>query len=110
MKIVRFVVKEFITDKQHNPFREWLESLAIPIKAKVQARIFRFENGNLGDVKNVGSGVWEARFNTGPGYRVYFGINEQTIIILLGGGDKKTQKKDISSAKEYWREYKESTI
>ncbi len=62
-----------------SPFRDWLGSLDRP----TQARVFRCELGNLGDHKSVGGGVWEARVSTGPGYRIYFGKERQTVILLL---------------------------
>ena len=75
--------------------------------ARIQARIFRFQMGNLGDVKCVGVGVYEARFHFGSGYRLYFGQESGRIIILLIGGDKSSQRKDIFKAKAFWREFKE---
>jgi len=57
----------------------------------VQARILRFEMGNLGDHKEVGAGVWKARFDFGPGYRLYFGRRDRELVLLLTGGDKKSQ-------------------
>ena len=76
-------------------------------RARVQARVFRFESGNLGDHKTVGDGVWEARLDFGPGYRVYFAKTGRTVILLLVGGDKRSQKKDINQAKQYWAQYVE---
>ncbi len=69
------------------------------------ARIARVEVGNLGDCRSVGDGVFELKFHFGSGYRVYFGEMDNTIIILLNGGAKKSQKKDIKKAKESWKEY-----
>lgn len=65
----------------------------------------RFEAGNLGDHKSVGDGVWEARMTFGPGYRLYFGKDGNKIVVLLMGGDKSSQTKDIKSARRYWSEY-----
>jgi putative addiction module killer protein len=75
----------------------------------VQARILRFETGNLGDHKDVGKGVWEARFDFGAGYRLYFGKLGREIILLLLGGDKKSQNKDIQRARKFWTEYLKET-
>lgn len=69
--------------------------------------MLRFESGNLGDSKSVGEGVFETRFNFGPGYRVYYGRESQTLVLLLCGGDKSTQGKDIQQAKAFWRLYRE---
>lgn len=66
----------------------------------------RMEQGNLSNAKGVGAGVTEYRINFGPGYRVYFGKDGDTLIILLGGGSKKRQRNDIEEAKVLWREYK----
>src|SRR6476660_347039 len=81
-------IKEFLTPEGKSPFRKWLESLDTPIRARIQARIFRFEQGNLGDHKSVGQGVWEARIQFGPGYRIYFGKDGSRIILLLCAGAK----------------------
>jgi putative addiction module killer protein len=89
------------------PFSEWLESLRdFKGKAKIVKRLERVSDGNLGDVRSLGEGVWELKIDFGPGYRVYFGQVETTIVILLCGGDKSTQEQDISTAKKYWREYR----
>ena len=88
------------------PFLEWLESLRdINARAKIRTRLDRVEAGNLGDYKPVGNGVCELRIDYGPGYRVYFGQVGTTIILLLCGGDKSTQEKDILQAIKYWTDY-----
>ena len=69
--------------------------------------MMRFEEGNLGDVKSLGNELWEARFTFGPGYRVYFGIHHNKLILLLAGGDKGSQRSDIAKAKRYWLEFLE---
>lgn len=66
----------------------WLDGLDLSTKARIQARVLRFETGNLGDHKSVGAGVWEARLMWGPGYRVYFGKDGNFIVVLLTGGEK----------------------
>ena len=71
----------------------------------MQARILRFESGNLGDHQDVGAGVLEARLDFGPGYRVYFGRKGRELVLLLLGGDKGSQKKDIKRAQEFWLRY-----
>ena len=91
------------------PFTEWLKSLRDrTIRKRIQARIDRIEAGNLGDHKSVGDGIFELRFQFGPGYRIYFGEVDNIIILLLCGGDKSSQNRDIERAKVYWQEYKES--
>ena len=74
-------------------------------RARVQARILRFEMGNLGDHKDVGAGVLKARLDFGPGYRVYFGLKGRELVLLLLGGDKGSQKRDIKRAQEFWSRY-----
>ena len=65
-------VREFLLENGDNPYRIWLNGLEKMVRARIQARIFRFENGNLGDSKSVGDGVYEARFFFGSGYRIYW--------------------------------------
>jgi len=80
-------------------FTRWLNGLRdIQARARVQVRIERLAAGNAGDVKPVGEGVSELRINYGPGYRVYFMLQDQNVIILLAGGDKRTQAADIKKA------------
>lgn len=100
-----YEIREFLTDKGQNPFQTWLSTLDSSMRARVQARIFRFELGNLGDYKAVSQGVYEARLDFGPGYRIYFGIDRSSTIILLMGGDKGQQSHDIRKAQEYWINY-----
>ena len=101
-------VREYLTADGRSPFRTWLDSLTVAVRARIQARVLRFEMGNLGDHKSVGSGVWEARVMFGPGYRIYFGKDGDSIIVLLVGGDKGSQAKDISRAQGFWSDYLEA--
>lgn len=94
--------------RQTARFAHWLEDLRdLRARAKVQARIERLIGGNPGDAKPVGSGVSELRINYGPGYRVYFQQRGSTLIILLAGGDKSTQARDIEEALMLARQIKE---
>ena len=102
-------IREYVDSDGRSPFRNWLSQLDIAAKARVQARVLRFELGNLGDHKSVGDGIWEARLDFGPGYRIYFGKVGRTVILLLVGGDKRTQAKDISRAKRLWAKYVEDS-
>jgi putative addiction module killer protein len=96
------------TREGRTPFNEWLDELDDQnIVARVLARLARVRRGNLGDCKSVGEGVSELRVDYGPGYRVYFAQKGQTLVILLCGGDKRTQEKDIQRAKQYWHDYKQ---
>lgn len=74
-------------------------------RRRILKRLIRVENGNYGDVKVVGDGVNELRFFFGSGYRIYFGEDGDTIVVLLTGGDKSRQDRDIEQAKAYWKEY-----
>jgi putative addiction module killer protein len=96
------IVREFLTRDGVSPYRRWLETLDLSVRARVQARVLRFELGNLGDHKAVGDGVWEARLDFGSGYRVYFGKLGRTAMVLIVGGDKRSQAGDIDLAKRAW--------
>lgn len=74
--------------------------------SKVRLAIARLEMGNLSNTKSVGAGVWEIKVDYDPGYRVYFGKDGDKIVILLAGGTKKTQQKDIDKSKQLWSEFK----
>ena len=89
-------VREYLTADGKNPYREWLDTLDVTPRARIQARVLRFSTGNLGDHKSVGGGVWEARVMFGPGYRIYFGKDGAHLVLLLLGGDKSTQTADGS--------------
>src|SRR4051794_6276774 len=98
-------VREYVTADGKSPFRQWLTSLTTAVRARIQARVLRFELGNLGDHKSVGEGVYEARVMFGPGYRIYFSKEGDTVIVLLGGGTKGSQAKDIARAQGFWRDH-----
>lgn len=87
------------------PFKEWKDKLDVAIKARIQARLLRISNGNLGDYDPVRNGVFEFRFHFGPGPRVYFGFDGNELILLLCGGTKRQQSKDIDFADALWQEY-----
>ena len=100
-------IVEYIDSKGRNPFRSWLLSIKDKrTRAIIDARLTRVRLGNLGHTRSVGQGVMELKIDFGPGYRVYFGEDGDTIIVLLMGGSKKTQSTDINVAKESWIDYK----
>ncbi|MNJ93439.1 hypothetical protein D3C87_111200 [compost metagenome] len=107
IKSMTYVIKTFHQENGKAPYSEWIKSLDGSIRARISARIARFEDGHFGDHKPVGDGVLEARFFFGPGYRVYFSIHGTEIILLLTGGDKDTQSDDIEKAKEFLKAYLE---
>lgn len=89
------------------PFSEWMKSLRDrQARAKIHVRIDRLQTGNFGGVRSIGSGLSELRVDVGPGYRVYFGQIDEVVVLLLCGGDKTTQTKDIVIAKAYWEDHK----
>ena len=89
------------------PFNQWFDALDARAAVKVTAALTRMELGNFGDVKPVGQGVSERRIDFGPGYRVYFGRDGEDVILLLCGGTKRRQQKDIEAAKACWSDYKQ---
>ena len=101
-----YEIDYYITEAGKKPFREWLEALRdVTGRAKIRIRLDRARLGNLGDHKAVGGGVLEMRIDYGPGYRVYFGKDGERLLLLLIGGDKGTQAKDIKTAMEYWQDH-----
>ncbi len=102
-------IQYYQTSDGQRPFIEWLESIRnVNTQARIQARLERLEDGNFGDCQPVGDGVFELRIHFGPGYRIYFGQVGNTIVLLLCGGDKSSQTRDIERARIYWQEYKET--
>ncbi len=87
-------------------FESWFSSLDAQVAAKVATALYRLEQGNFSNVKSVGKGVSEYRIDFGPGYRIYFGREGNVLVVLLGGGSKKTQSRDIGNAQVFWAEYK----
>src|SRR5579863_9663476 len=89
------------------PFQEWIESLKDgEAQARILVRLERVRLGNLGDWKSIGEGLCELRIDAGPGYRVYLGQDAGSVVILLCGGSKATQRGDIADAKRYWKDYR----
>ncbi|MBX2989267.1 MAG: type II toxin-antitoxin system RelE/ParE family toxin [Bdellovibrionaceae bacterium] len=85
------------------PYQKWFDGLKdLRTQAIIDARITRIRQGLLGDHRSVGKGVFEFRIDWGPGYRIYFAQEGKSLVLLLGGGDKKSQLQDIRSAKEAW--------
>ena len=101
-------ILEYQTAEGKTPLTEWLQGLRDgTTRARIVARLDRLKAGLLlGDWKTVGGGVCELRIDHGPGFRVYYGQEGKTLILLLCGGDKSTQAKDIERAHEHWKDYK----
>jgi len=90
------------------PFSQWFDKTNdVKTQQRIDARLARIRLGNFGDAKAVGDGVHELRLDFGPGYRIYFGQEGRTIVILLCGGDKSSQRRDIKRAKQFWLDYQE---
>jgi putative addiction module killer protein len=97
----------YLTEEGRAPFSEWLVSLRdSKARAKIRVRLDRVSLGNFGDCRGVGDGGQELRIDYGPRYRVYFGQVGSTIVLLLCGGDKSTQAKDIEQANQHWKDYR----
>ena len=99
-------IREYIDHRGRSPFGRWFDGLDARAATRVRTALARMETGNLSNVRGVGSGVLERRIHVGPGYRVYFGKDGNTLIILLGSGTKVRQHRDIEDARALWREYK----
>ncbi|MDE0425767.1 type II toxin-antitoxin system RelE/ParE family toxin [Candidatus Poribacteria bacterium] len=102
-------LQAYRTSKGREPFTEWLISIHDRnTRNRIERRLDRIRSGNFGDYRTVGAGVFELRFSLGAGYRIYFGEVDDTIVLLLCGGDKSSQARDIERAKRCWLEYKEA--
>ena len=97
---------EYLDPQGRSPFGRWRADLDPFARAKVTTALLRLQAGNISNVKSVGEGVSELKIDFGPGYRVYFGRDGASIVILLAGGTKKRQQRDIAQAKELWADYK----
>ena len=101
-----YEIREYVDDRGRSPFGRWFDGLDAGAATRVRTALARMEAGNLSNVRGVGSGVSEYRVHVGPGYRVYFGRDGDTLIVLLGGGSKARQQDDIRDARRLWQEYK----
>jgi putative addiction module killer protein len=100
-------VEVYTTLSGESPFQEWVDNLRDSKgAAKIAARIDRIPGGNWGDFKFIAEGVFEFRIQSGPGYRIYFAKHQNRVILLLCGGDKSSQQRDIAQAIGYWKEYR----
>lgn len=99
-------VLEYVDTRGRSPFGLWFHSLNAVASAKVTGALYQLSAGNWSNVKGVGAGVFERKLDVGPGYRVYFGKDGDTLVILLGGGTKKRQQAAIEVAQERWVDYR----
>lgn len=101
-------LKIYETEDGNTPFSSWLDSLRDrEARARIRKRLDRVALGNLGDYRSVGETVFELKIDYGPGYRVYFAQIEVPVLLLLCGGDKSTQDRDIQKAKQFWSNFNE---
>jgi putative addiction module killer protein len=100
-------ILEYLDPAGRSPFGDWFDELDATAAAKVSMALARMEQGNLSNAKSVGEGVLEYRIDFGPGYRVYFGRDGRTLLILLGGGTKQRQQRDIEAARRRWVDYRQ---
>jgi len=99
-------IREYLDESENSPFAVWFNNQEPVTAAKITTALTRLEIGNFSNVKGVGKGVFEYRIHFGPGIRIYFGKQGDSIVILLAGGTKKRQQKDIEKAIERWQIYK----
>lgn len=99
---------DYLTPEGKSPYKAWLEGLPDRLaRVRIVSRVLRMKGGNFGDCKPLDDGVWELRIDHGPGYRVYYARAGKRLILLLVGGDKRTQQADISTAVRYWRDWQQ---
>lgn len=102
-------IREYLSVDGRSPFARWFNKLDARVAVKVTVALHRVEQGNLSNTKGLG-GIFEYKISYGPGHRVYFGRDGDVVILLLGGGSKKTQSRDILSAKQCWADYKQRKL
>jgi len=106
METFPYTIEYYLTEKGEKPFRNWLDGLRdIAARNTVRIRLDRVRMGNFGDNRPIGNSVYELKIDHGPGYRVYFALDGKAIVLLLIGGDKSSQGKDIAKAQEYWLDH-----
>ena len=99
-------VTEYVDAEGRRPFERWFNRLDGQAAIKVTAALDRMGRGIVPNAKSVGAGVLEYRIDSGPGFRIYFGRDGETLIVLLGGGTKRRQQADIERARRLWRDYR----
>lgn len=104
--MLRFELREYLTKSGQSPFDNWLVGLSDSrARARIRTRLDRASLGNLGDYASVGGGVFELRIFYGPGYRVYYSLECENVMLLLLGGTKGTQRRNIKTAKAFLNDY-----
>ena len=105
-----YEIRHYLTTDEKDVYLDWLRKLRdVTAKIAVNRRVTRIELGNFGDHKFCRDGVWELRIDVGAGYRVYYAVSGKEIVLLLCGGDKRTQDADIDRACGYWQDWQRRT-
>ena len=108
--VVQFEIQYYITGAGREPFWDWVSALKdARARRIILDRVYRLQSGNLGDCKSLGKGVHELRVHYGPGLRIYFGRDKGVVVLLLCGGEKRTQRNDITKARAYWKDFNQRT-
>ena len=102
-----WTLSEYVAEDGSLPFRKWFDRLNAQAAAKVTTALYRLEQGYRSNIRSVGAGVFEYRIGYGPGYRVYFARTGEELILLLGGGNKKGQNRDVQTARLRWNHFKQ---
>ena len=111
MEAVPQELEEYTTENGRTPFSDWLRKMSDrDARVRIRVRLDRMSLGSFGDSKALGGGLHELRIDHGPGYRVYFGRVGDRVVLLLCGGSKKTQARDIDLAQTYWQDYKRRSL
>ena len=98
--MIEYTISNYVDDNGKEPIKDWLKSQDGTTRKRILLRFDRLKDGNFGDYKQLDEYLYELRFNFGSGYRVYYTIENNVIVLLINGGDKKSQVKDIKTAKE----------
>jgi putative addiction module killer protein len=111
MEVRPRTVRIYTTPDGRRPFEEWVDSLNdTKTQTKILDRIPRLRHGNFGDYRQLTGDLYELRVHYGAGYRIYVGTIDSETVLLLWGGSKRTQRRDIQRAKQYWDEFKRRTL
>ncbi|MEF8724241.1 MAG: type II toxin-antitoxin system RelE/ParE family toxin [Candidatus Accumulibacter delftensis] len=103
-------IAHYLTADGHDPVQDWMDAVRdMRARVAILRRLERMKVGNFGDHKFCRDGVWELRIDTGPGYRVYYAQAGQTLVLLLCGGDKRSQRSDIERAAAYRQDWERRT-
>ena len=100
-----FRVLEYLDSRGRSPFRRWFNRLDPQTAGRVTTALYRMEQGNLSNAKSLGAGLEEYRIDTGPGYRLYFGRQGNTALVILGAGTKSSQGRDIEACRRRWQQH-----